>query len=227
MILGNVNKRFHNLIGHLRQVNVHVSPVPTSHNEMRHLHDSFRTLGTLELFQVHNTTNFSGLYGHDILLTYNIGSDTSVLDPATELSEQLTESSAVTSTAKQREQHLIDSLNRIIALPRCGYVSEFEGFNSGDIEIPFTYKIPQSNRADLIGKFELSASTLLFPFCSITNDTITLKDVQAFRRIIRYNMTKFHKFNFTPLRKVKAEDIGRPLTESFNPTRKLPTGFYS
>lgn len=204
MTIGNVNGRFQQLIGQLRQVKAFVSPVPTSHKEMRHIHDAFRTLGTLELFEIQKSEPGMGLYGREIVLTYNTGSDVSVLDPATELSEQLATGSVSRAT---QEQQLARSLERIIALPRSSFASEYEGYQSEDAGIPFTYKIPQLNRADLIGKFELSQSKPSTPFCSITNETIDYNDIQTFRKIIRYNMTKFHKFSFTPLRKIVAKDI--------------------
>lgn len=171
-------------------VHCRISPSPSSAAEVQNLYENFKTLGNLEFFKVPRDNTVSRFSGHCIAL-FNPALAESPVTPFTIPEQGFLPPKEAIST----QSALVDTLQSIIAIPRQSYIAGDSVFLANKSQIPFRYSL-SANGLQYENKFNITSSKFADQFCYVSNSTRSNQaDIRRFRKEIRHNFQKFHKFS--------------------------------
>lgn len=182
----NLNRYYANhILAHFR-----ISPSPSSPAEVQHLYDNFKKLGNLEYFRVPRVGSVGRFSSHCMVL-FNPALDKSLVTPFTVPDQQIMVPKSDSFTQK---------LQSLIAIPRYSYIEKDQSYLANKSYIPFKYSMTKAG-LDLDKRYEISNSKYIDQFCyvlpnpSATERLLREADLLKFRREVRHNFQKFHKFS--------------------------------
>lgn len=175
-------------------VKLRVTPAPTNFKESYHIYQNFMKLGYgIDFFTFSQSGSKLIPYGNTLTILFNPISNTLALDPFLELVVPI---DSKNYTIKYKE--LSSTLNRLCALTRYSYIEHDENYRSGKLEAPFKYVLSKLG-LKYEGLYSLSSASAKDQFIRISPNgpgptSMNPETLQDFRRHIRYNFQKFHKF---------------------------------
>lgn len=178
---------------------INLSPVPTTSKEVDHIYRNLKRLGNIEYFVMQRDKTRFNLYGSKLHVVFN-PCNTQSLIASQFKSFSSVETSMDTPASRERwkeilqnKNDLITNLNRIIALPRFSYVAGDKDYWKGKVKVSFNYKLSKEG-LKYDKKFTLCPSIVPDEFISVSDTEIDTEELKDFRRKIRHNFQKFHKF---------------------------------
>ena len=179
-------------------VRMRLTPSPTNAKEVQHLYYSFKKLpGQIDYFHLGRGEKGLNQFGRDLTVVL-APTKFSLLQPFSEdeMGVEIKEEELQAS-----KDSLFNYFTDICGLPRYSYIEGSKSFLEGKIKIPFKFSLSRHG-LKYAGRYKVSSSTIEKPFAHIVptgpeqetglkNDS-TFED---FRRQIRHNFQKFHKFD--------------------------------
>lgn len=217
MNISSINKSLARYFQNHVIVDIKMTPVPTTAEEVDHLYRNFKTLGNLEFFRINRDKSRVALYDSRLLMAYNPSNQGSLLQPNSNIFSFV----ETKQELKHSQDEIINTLSRVIGLPRYSYVINDEKYWSGEIEVLFKYHLNKEG-LKYEKKFNLTSSVKSSQFITTEEGPYT-KDIPDFRKKIRHNFQKFHKFDYVSF-KVGLEGINSLLGFEKLKTVDVPAG---
>lgn len=175
-----------------------LTPSPTNAKEVQHLYYSFKKLpGQVDYFHLSRGERGLNPYGRDLTVVI-APTKLSLLQPFNEVESEIEIRDEELQASKDK---LISHFASICGLPRYSYIEGSNSFVEGKIKIPFKFSLSRWG-LNYAGRYKVTSSTIDNPFSHIVStgseqETGLKNDhtFEDFRRQIRHNFQKFHKFD--------------------------------
>ncbi|CAH2353443.1 hypothetical protein CLIB1423_10S05116 [[Candida] railenensis] len=175
----------HHILAHFR-----ISPSPSSPAEVQHLFDNFKKIGNLEYFRVPRVGT-AGRFSSHCFVLFNPVLERSLVTPFTIPDQEV---------LVPKSNSFTQRLQSLIAIPRYSYIENDQSYLANKSYIPFKYSMSKAG-LDLDKKYDISNSKYIDQFCyvspnpSATEQLLREAELSKFRREVRHNFQKFHKFS--------------------------------
>lgn len=169
---------------------VSMHPAPVNEHEVRYLCENFQRIAPLDFFLVDKGT-MGNAYGTQLRLLLSSRSYSLLAgidnDPRSEVTDENDD------VLQLRQLQICNELHAICSIPRYTYIQNSLTYSAGS-ELAFRYKLVR-NQAKFTN-FNVTASTIDHPFCTIRPEISSAQDLEQFKQSIRHNFQKFHKLQF-------------------------------